>query len=122
PGSRRDPGVTVPLAHAPRDRRRMLPAPPGARAWPAETTIEVLTTRGPRTLLAATMRTGVTHQIRAHLALLGHPVLGDRLYGSPAAELPDGRHALHAATIELPHPADGHHIRLTCPLPPHLQA
>src|SRR5262245_6686225 len=121
-GTPHDVRMNTALAHDPHDRRRMIPAPPGARAWPAETTIEVLTTRGPRTLLAATLRTGVTHQIRAHLALLGHPVLGDRLYGSPAAELPDGRHALHAATIELPHPADGHHIRLTCPLPPDLEA
>ena len=121
-GTPRDTRVTAPLAHDPRDRRRMIPAPPGARAWPAETTIEVLTTHGRRTLLAATMRTGVTHQIRAHLALLGHPVLGDRVYGSPTPELPEGRHALHAAAIALPHPADGHPLRLTCPSPPDMEA
>jgi 23S rRNA pseudouridine1911/1915/1917 synthase len=114
--------VTVALAHDPRDRRRMIPAPPGARAWPAETTMEVVTTRGGRTLLAATMRTGVTHQIRAHLALLGHPVLGDAIYGTPAGELPPGRHALHAAAITLPHPADGHPLRLTSSLPADIEA
>ncbi|HYV65041.1 MAG TPA: RluA family pseudouridine synthase, partial [Myxococcales bacterium] len=100
-----------------------IPAPPGVRAWSAETTIEVVTTtRGGRTLLAATMRTGVTHQIRAHLALLGHPVLGDRLYGGPTADVPDGRHALHAAAMTLPHPMDGHRLHLTCPPPPDMEA
>ena len=121
-GTPRETRVTAPLAHDPRDRRRMIPAPSGARAWAAETTFEILTTHGPRTLLAATMRTGVTHQIRAHLALLGHPVLGDAIYGTPAGELPPGRHALHAAAITLPHPADGHPLRLTSALPPDIEA
>jgi 23S rRNA pseudouridine1911/1915/1917 synthase len=121
-GTPRETRVTVPLAHDPRDRRRMIPALPGGRGWPAETTIEVVATRAGRTLLVATMRSGVTHQVRVHLALLGHPVLGDALYGSPGAELPHGRHALHATAITLPHPADGHLLRLACPLPPDLQA
>ena len=42
---------------------------------------------GGRTLVEATLRTGVTHQVRVHLALLGYPVLGDALYGGPEADL-----------------------------------
>ena len=121
-GTPREARITMPLAHDSRDRRRMMPAAPGGRAWPAETRVEVVATHAGRTLVAATMRSGVTHQVRVHLALLGHPVLGDALYGGPAAELSRGRHALHATAITLPHPADGHLLRLTCPFPPDLQA
>lgn len=114
--------VTASLAHDPRDRRRMIPAPPGARAWDAATEVEVVATREDRALVAATIRSGVTHQVRVHLALLGHPVLGDTLYGGAPAGLPAGRHALHAAGLRLPHPADGRPLALESPLPADLEA
>jgi 23S rRNA pseudouridine1911/1915/1917 synthase len=114
--------VTTPLAHDPGDRRRMIPAPPGTRAWPAATTVEAVTIRHGRALVAATIHTGVTHQVRVHLALLGHPVLGDLLYGGPPAGLPPGRYALHATELALPHPADGRRLTLRSPLPVELQA
>jgi len=110
------------LAHDPRDRRRMAPARPGQRAWDAVTDVETLAVGRGRALVRARMHTGVTHQIRAHLALLGHPVLGDALYGGPPAPLAPGRHALHAAGLVLPHPADGVRIRLASPLPADMQA
>jgi len=60
--------------------------------------------------------TGRTHQVRVHLADWGHPVLGDRLYGSRrAAEAP--RPLLHASLLSLPHPKDGRSIRITAPVP-----
>lgn len=114
--------INTPLAHDPRDRRRMIAAPPGARAWPAATTVESVTTLAGRALVAATIRTGVTHQVRVHLALLGHPVLGDLLYGGPPATLPPGRHALHATELSLPHPADGRRLVLRSALPVELEA
>jgi 23S rRNA-/tRNA-specific pseudouridylate synthase len=58
--------------------------------------------------------TGRSHQLRVHLAWLGCPILGDRLYGPPAA---DGlRLWLHAAQIVFPHPCGGHPVTLRAPL------
>jgi 23S rRNA pseudouridine1911/1915/1917 synthase len=114
--------IAVALAHDARDRRRMAPATGTARAWPAETAVVVLDVCGARTLLEVTIRTGVTHQVRAHLAYAGHPVAGDALYGGAPADLPPGRHALHAARLALPHPSDGRALAIESPLPADLRA
>jgi 23S rRNA pseudouridine1911/1915/1917 synthase len=94
--------IDRPLAHDPRDRRRMIAALPGLRAWPARSEVNTIHAAGDRALVEVTLRTGVTHQARAHLALLGCPVLGDVLYGGPDAGLAPGRHALHASGLTLP--------------------
>jgi 23S rRNA pseudouridine1911/1915/1917 synthase len=76
------------------------------------------------TLLEAEPRTGRTHQIRVHLASIGHPILGDRRYGSggdDARELGLDRPFLHAWRIEFGHPITGERIELQDPLPPDLQ-
>jgi 23S rRNA pseudouridine1911/1915/1917 synthase len=109
--------IRVPLAHDPRDRRRMTVAGGTARAWPAESAVAVVRPTAARTLVEVTIRTGVTHQVRAHLAHLGHPVVGDVLYGARPAELPAGRHALHAAGLALAHPVRGTPLTLASPLP-----
>ena len=93
--------IDRPLAHDPEDRRRMVPARPGLRAWQARSEVTTLRAAGGRALVEVTLRTGVTHQARVHLALLGCPVLGDALYGGPDAGLAPGRHALHASTLTL---------------------
>ncbi len=60
--------------------------------------------------------TGRTHQVRVHLSDAGHPVLGDRLYGSKRADETD-RPLLHAASLTLPHPDTGEELRVECPVP-----
>jgi 23S rRNA pseudouridine1911/1915/1917 synthase len=67
-------------------------------------------------LVSCTLTTGRTHQVRVHLAAAGHPVLGDRLYGStrPTAA---PRPLLHAATLDLPHPRTGERLHVEAPLP-----
>jgi len=72
---------------------------------------------GGATLLALTLETGRTHQIRVHLAHAGHPVLGDRLYGCPLPGLLE-RQALHAWRLHFPHPHDERVLALISPLPP----
>ena len=83
---------------------------------------------GKFTLLEVKIDTGRTHQIRVHLASLGHPVVGDGLYGAPR-ELKDkrggklvlARNFLHAGAIELRHPGTGAILGLSRPLPPPLE-
>jgi 23S rRNA-/tRNA-specific pseudouridylate synthase len=77
------------------------------------------------TLLELDLVTGRTHQIRVHLDAIGHPVAGDRVYGTGTSRRgPEGldRLFLHAWRLELTAPSDGHLIRATAPLPPELTA
>lgn len=73
------------------------------------------------TLVRCELETGRTHQIRVHMASIGHPVVGDRRYGwrprSGWQPLPPGRPFLHAAALELEHPRTGTRRRFTSPLP-----
>ena len=75
---------------------------------------------GDYSLVRLTLETGRTHQIRVHMAHLGHPVAGDFLYGMELACLP-GRFALHSARIRLTHPMTGEVLEITSPLPEELQ-
>jgi 23S rRNA-/tRNA-specific pseudouridylate synthase len=59
--------------------------------------------------------TGRTHQIRVHLAHVGHPVVGDALYGNPFPER-IGRQALHASSLQFRHPASGEFLDIKAPL------
>jgi 23S rRNA pseudouridine1911/1915/1917 synthase len=81
------------------------------------------------TLLDVEILTGRTHQVRVHLASLGHPVVGDTLYGAPG-RLPEEltgadeglrRNFLHAASIGFRHPRTGEAVRVEAPLPEELE-
>jgi 23S rRNA pseudouridine1911/1915/1917 synthase len=75
-------------------------------------------------LLDVRLETGRTHQIRVHLAALGHPCVGDLTYGADptlAARLGLHRQWLHAASLSFAHPADGRPVSFASPLPPDLQ-
>lgn len=63
------------------------------------------------------LETGRTHQIRVHMAAIGHPVLGDRRYGGRRGALPVRRPMLHAARLELVHPSSGEQMAYEAPLP-----
>lgn len=71
---------------------------------------------GECSLLRVTLETGRTHQIRVHLAAIGHPVIADRVYGK-AASVQSPRIFLHASEVEFTHPTDGGRVRVESPLP-----
>lgn len=70
-------------------------------------------------LVELDLLTGRTHQIRVHLAYIGHPLLGDDLYGGSLNDI--GRQALHSARLSFTHPVTGQFIDIFCPLPHDLQ-
>ncbi len=72
------------------------------------------------TVVACRLETGRTHQIRIHLAELGHPVCGEKVYGPRTDDSGAPRLALHAAELGFKHPASGEEMRWDMPLPPDL--
>lgn len=82
---------------------------------PAQTSYEVLERREGFDVLRLRLYTGRTHQIRVHLSHLGHPLLGDDLYGGSCDKIK--RQALHAADIELRHPVTEEKLHISAPLP-----
>jgi 23S rRNA pseudouridine1911/1915/1917 synthase len=81
----------------------------------AITSYERLETIGKHSLLKLRLLTGRTHQIRVHLAHIGHPILGDDLYGGSTELI--NRQALHAAGLSFVHPLSKETITLSSPLP-----
>jgi 23S rRNA pseudouridine1911/1915/1917 synthase len=107
---------------APLDRRgpRVVVHEETGRA--AETGFEVRERLRRSTLVEAAPRTGRTHQIRVHLAAIGHPIVGDGTYGGERTPLQPGRPFLHAHSLAFTHPVTGENLEFNDPLPPELAA
>ena len=114
--------ITAPIARDPVRRTRMTTKVATGRA--SLTDYKVLRrypdpAAAKYSYLEVKIGTGRTHQIRVHLASIGHPVVGDRLYGAPANETL-GRNFLHAHRISFDSPATGERVTVTAPLPEEL--
>ena len=114
--------VDKPIARDPRDRTRMAIVPEGKAA---RTDLYRLARFDSVDLLRAHLHSGRTHQIRVHVASIGHPVVGDDTYGGGGgrrlAALPPHRHFLHAAWLRFRHPLSGAVLDLRSPLPDDLK-
>ena len=119
--------IGLPVARDLRRRTRMTTRRREGRE--ARTDWRVLLRLDSFTLVEADLRTGRTHQIRVHFSALGHPVVGDTLYGAPRQARagtvilpPLGRNFLHAALISFLHPRSSAQEEIRAPLPPDLRA
>ena len=117
---RQDSGtVDAPIGRHPSDRKRMAVVAGGR---PAVTHWEVIARYSGATHVRCRLETGRTHQIRVHMAYIGHPILGDTVYGAkkPVAGLTG--QCLHAVGLRFIHPRTGEAVELHCPLPEEFQA
>jgi len=109
--------VNQPIGRDPRNRLRMaVLGADSTAAKPAQTTVRVLDRSDSMVWVGCKLHTGRTHQIRVHLAWLGHPLVGDATYGGKA-QLGMERQALHAHRLVLRHPLTGRELHLESPLP-----
>src|SRR5919107_1793084 len=111
--------IDAPIGRDPKNRQRMTVLRSGR---PAVTRFHVVERFANATLLEGLIETGRTHQIRVHLAFIGHPIIGDRLYGRSRATDPQlDRQFLHASALAFQLPS-GARLRLEAPLPGDLEA
>ena len=109
--------VNQPLGRHPADRKKMAVLPNSPSAREAVTHFEVLERFGGFTYLRLRLETGRTHQIRVHMAFLGHPVAGDPVYGPKKVIKSLNGQCLHAGLIGFSHPRTGEYLEFTSPVP-----
>jgi 23S rRNA pseudouridine1911/1915/1917 synthase len=114
--------IDAPIGRNPRQRQQM--AITAAESREARTHFRVLQRFAHHTLLLLQLETGRTHQIRVHLKAIGHPVVGDPIYGSGSTQRGLGlqRQFLHAYQLKFTHPITGVPLEFEAPLPADLQA
>ena len=110
--------VDAPIGRDPRNRKRMAVVRDGK---PAITHFTVLDRYASATWIECRLETGRTHQIRVHMAAVGHPVVGDPLYAQGKDPYGQSGQALHAAELEFVHPVTGETVRVHADLPEHLR-
>lgn len=111
--------IDRPIGRHPVDRKRMAVTEKNSR--PAVTDWSVLARYNAYTLVECRLRTGRTHQIRVHMASIGHPLLGDYTYGAPSPEKGLEGQCLHARRLKFIHPRTGERMELEAPLPQYFQ-
>lgn len=113
--------VSVPIGRDPKNRLRMAVVDLARHAGKeARTSFELRSSGASGCLVRCTLHTGRTHQIRVHMASIGHPLVADLTYGGAAAAGLQ-RQALHAFHLALPHPVTGDALDFRSPLPPDLR-
>lgn len=112
--------IDAPIGRHPTDRKRMAVTDHNSR--PAVTHYTVLARFPGYTHLQLQLETGRTHQIRVHLAYLGHPILGDAVYGHKKPELGQDTQCLHARALTFLHPRTGQEVTVRCDLPDYFEA
>lgn len=117
----KDEGGTVdaPIGRHPNDRKKMAVNEKNGRR--AVTHYRVLERFGQYTYIECQLETGRTHQIRVHMASIGHPLLGDTVYSSRTAPFHLEGQVLHAMTIGLIHPRSGEYVTFEAPLPAYFE-
>lgn len=120
-GNLRDDAGTVdaPIGRHPTDRKRMAVTQKNARR--AVTHWSVIARYNGYTHIRCELETGRTHQIRVHMAHIGHPLLGDLVYGHKRPEKGLSGQCLHARALRFIHPRTGELVTFTCPLPEYFQ-
>lgn len=112
--------VDAPIGRHPIDRKKMsTKSPHGKRAV---THFTVLERFGNYTYIECTLETGRTHQIRVHMASVGHPILGDTVYGPARCPFRLQGQTLHAKTLGFVHPSTGEYMEFDAPLPEYFSA
>ena len=119
--------IEAPVGRDPHHRQRMTVLAGGREAATEYHVLEqfahqVGPAAGDYTLVEAQPVTGRTHQIRVHFASIGHPVVGDEVYGRRKTSLPVPRQFLHARRLGFKHPSSGQRLELAAPLPEELEA
>ena len=107
--------VDAPIGRHPTDRKKMCVTQRNSK--PAVTHWEVVKRYRGYTHIRCRLETGRTHQIRVHMAYIGHPILGDMVYGHKKPELGQDSQCLHAGALSFRHPRDGRPVLVFAPLP-----
>lgn len=107
--------VDAPIGRHPVDRKRMAVVSKGGK--PAVTHYRVLERFGSCTYVECELETGRTHQIRVHMASIGHPLLGDEVYGRGKSPFKLQGQVLHAMVLGIIHPSTGEYLEVEAPLP-----
>ena len=111
--------VDAPIGRHPSDRKKMTVTQRNSRH--AVTHWEVVRRYRGYTHIRCRLETGRTHQIRVHMAHIGHPILGDTVYGHKKPELGQDSQVLHAGALCFSHPRDGRPVMVFAPLPDYFQ-
>ena len=111
--------VDAPIGRHPTDRKKMCVTARGGKS--AVTHWEVVARYRGYTHVRCRLETGRTHQIRVHMAHIGHPILGDSVYGRKKPELGQDTQCLHAGVLCFSHPRDGRPVMVMAALPPYFQ-